>query len=219
MARNWDAISYVSRSKYREHIADHLHGEGPATPSEIAEATGHALPHVSRALSQLRDRGLVELLVSEEEHHGRLYGLTEDGRAAVTNMRRDQLEARLTISRPDRFSKPRLLQFLQNELGDSLRWVERYTDNTAEITFVHSNPRDDPADEGVLLCELALAWRSDIPDSAVNAFGNNRYMVGGFESVIALYLFPDDASHYAISTDTSMEVSIGSLVNQCFARL
>ena len=57
--------------------------EGPATPSRIAADKGIAIAHVSRALSGLREdeRGMVELLVSEEQKKGRVYGITEKGEA------------------------------------------------------------------------------------------------------------------------------------------
>lgn len=219
MARDWDAVSYVSRSKYREGIAVYLYDQGPAAPSEIADITGHALPHVSRALTQLRERDLVTLLVSEDQHHGRLYGLTQMGRAAVEHLRHDDLTAKMTVSGPDGFSKPGLLSLLRDELGDSLKRVERYTNDSAEVTFLDSSPQQDPVDEPVLLSELVLEWRERLPETAVHAFGNQRYMVGGFESMTALYLFPDDDSHYAISVDSAIDIPVRSLVEQCFKLL
>lgn len=219
MVRDWDAVSYVSRSKYREDIAVALYEQGPAAPSDIAETTGLALPHVSRALTQLRERDLVTLLVSEDQHHGRLYGLTKPGRSAVEHLRHDDLIARMTVRDPESFSKPALLSFLRDKFGESLLRIERYTDDTAEVIFLDSNGQEPPTDDLVLLSEAVLAWREQLPDSAVRTFGEQRYMVGGFDSVIALCLFPDEESHYAISTDSSIDISLNSLVEQCFERL
>lgn len=216
MSRDWDAVSYVGRSKYRERIAAHLYDHGAAAPSEIADAAGYALPHVSRALAQLRDEGLVELLVSEDQHHGRLYGLTDTGRGAVEHLRRDRLASRMTVSAPEQFTDQELLSFLRDELGGSLRRVERYTDDTAEVTFVRSELCGETIDDHLLLTELALAWRRQVPDEAVRSFGEEEYMVEGFESILALYPFPDEESHYAVSADASVEVSVRSLVEQCF---
>jgi DNA-binding MarR family transcriptional regulator len=58
--------------------------DGAATPSTIAEATGLKMAHSSRSLKQLRERGMVELLVSESVFKGRVYGLTDTGKAAWT---------------------------------------------------------------------------------------------------------------------------------------
>lgn len=76
---DWDDVSYVISSQYRRTVLGQL-AAGPATPSQLAADTDHAIANVSRALRQLRDRGLVELLVSEERRKGRVYGVTETGR-------------------------------------------------------------------------------------------------------------------------------------------
>ena len=80
MADDWDLISYVIRSQYRIEVLARL-AEGPATPSRIATDQEIAIAHVSRALSGLRedDHELVELLVSEEQRKGRVYGITDEG--------------------------------------------------------------------------------------------------------------------------------------------
>lgn len=80
----WDEYSYVVSSKYRVATITHL-SDGPATPSQIATDSGLKITHISRALAELREKGLVDLLVSEDRKKGRVYGLTEDGRA-VTEM-------------------------------------------------------------------------------------------------------------------------------------
>lgn len=75
----WDDISYVISSQYRWTVLGQL-AAGPATPSQLAVDTGHAIANVSRALQQLRARGFVELLVSEDRRKGRVYGITDTGR-------------------------------------------------------------------------------------------------------------------------------------------
>lgn len=72
---HWDEVSFVIRSKYRTSVLEKLN-DGPATPSRIASYSNLSLSHVSRALRELRDRELVELLVSEHQKKGRLYGPT-----------------------------------------------------------------------------------------------------------------------------------------------
>lgn len=77
-----DRASFILNSTYRTAIVETLQ-ERPATPSQIAEEHDIRPPHVSRGLSQLREYGIVRLLVSEDTHKGRLYGLTEEGAIAA----------------------------------------------------------------------------------------------------------------------------------------
>lgn len=78
VAEEWDDVSYVISSRYRVATLRRL-GEGPTTPSRIAEDTDLSVAHVSRALQELRDHDLTELLVSEDRKKGRVYGITEHG--------------------------------------------------------------------------------------------------------------------------------------------
>lgn len=80
MDEDWDLISFVVRSQYRVDVLSRL-VEGPATPSKIAADRDIAIAHVSRALSGLREseRDMVELLVSEDQKKGRVYGVTDKG--------------------------------------------------------------------------------------------------------------------------------------------
>lgn len=79
MTSDWEAIGYVVSSTYRVEVLDRL-ADSPAPPSTIAEETDCAISHVSRALQDLRDRGLVDLLVPESRKKGRIYGITDEGR-------------------------------------------------------------------------------------------------------------------------------------------
>ena len=73
----WDDVGFVISSSYRVSVLDRL-SEGPATPTQIATDSESAVAHVSRALQELRDRSLVELLVPEQRRKGRVYGITDD---------------------------------------------------------------------------------------------------------------------------------------------
>lgn len=79
---DYDAVSYVISSRYRTTVLLELDG-GPATPSAIAERTDDGIAHVSRALGELRDHEIVELLVDEERKKGRIYGLCESAEELV----------------------------------------------------------------------------------------------------------------------------------------
>ncbi|ACV48146.1 ArsR family transcriptional regulator [Halomicrobium sp. ZPS1] len=75
---DWDDVSFVISSRYRVAAMRRL-DEGPSTPSNIADDASVGLAHVSRALQELRESELVDLLVSDERKKGRVYGLTEEG--------------------------------------------------------------------------------------------------------------------------------------------
>jgi DNA-binding MarR family transcriptional regulator len=79
MDTDWDEIGFVISSRYRV-IALRRLAVGPATPSQIAEDADVGIAHVSRALQDLREKKLVDLLVSDDRKKGRVYGLTEHGR-------------------------------------------------------------------------------------------------------------------------------------------
>ena len=74
----WDDVSFVISSGYREGVLGCLAGS-PATPSQLAADSEMTISHASRALSERRERSLVELLVDEERRKGRIYGLTDRG--------------------------------------------------------------------------------------------------------------------------------------------
>lgn len=80
MSTDWDEIGYIISSRYRV-IALRRLSVGPATPSQIATDEDVGIAHVSRALQDLRERSLVDLLVSEDRKKGRVYGLTDEGEA------------------------------------------------------------------------------------------------------------------------------------------
>jgi len=79
MSSNWEIIGYVVSSKYRVIVLERLI-ESPAPPSSIARDASCTVSHVSRALQELREHGLVDLLVPESRKKGRIYGITDKGR-------------------------------------------------------------------------------------------------------------------------------------------
>jgi DNA-binding MarR family transcriptional regulator len=79
---DYEAASAITSSVYRQATMTVL-SAGAATPAQIAAATDHGISHISRALSDLRERTLVELVVPEETKKGRLYALTDEGETAM----------------------------------------------------------------------------------------------------------------------------------------
>lgn len=87
---DWDEISYVISSRYRVAVLRRL-ASSPATPSRIATEADCSIAHVSRALQELRERSLVELLVSEDRKKGRVYGITEAGQTVWDRIESEDL--------------------------------------------------------------------------------------------------------------------------------
>jgi DNA-binding MarR family transcriptional regulator len=79
MSSDWGVVGYVVSSKYRVVVLERL-SESSAPPSTIASDADCSVSHISRALQELRSRGLVDLLVPESRKKGRIYGITDEGR-------------------------------------------------------------------------------------------------------------------------------------------
>lgn len=77
---DWDLLGFITASKYRRAAVAGLVESRASTPSALADSSDCDIAHISRALGELRERDLVELLVDEDTKKGRLYGLTDAGR-------------------------------------------------------------------------------------------------------------------------------------------
>jgi DNA-binding MarR family transcriptional regulator len=73
---DWADYSFVVRGQNRRKVLLALEKE--KTPTQVAEETKLNLSHVSRALKELTERGLVEC-VTPEEKVGRIYRATPEG--------------------------------------------------------------------------------------------------------------------------------------------
>lgn len=73
--------AFVVRSPHRRKVLGRL-VDGAAIPAQIREDTGQEYSRVSEAANSLRDRGLIKLLVDEDEKRGRLYAITDRGKEA-----------------------------------------------------------------------------------------------------------------------------------------
>lgn len=61
--------------------------KGPRTPSNIAQSSGEYLTHVSRALKEMADHGLVECMTPEQSKN-RIYQITKYGREILVHLRK-----------------------------------------------------------------------------------------------------------------------------------
>lgn len=73
-----DDVRFVRATTYRRVLLKRL-VTGPATPTQLVTETDYSLSYVSLGLGELREQGLIELLVSEDRKKGRVYGSTERG--------------------------------------------------------------------------------------------------------------------------------------------
>lgn len=73
---DWEKYSFVVRSKNRKKVLKNL--DSPKTPSQLREKTGINLSHISRALSELKEEGIVKCLTPNQKL-GRVYKRTEVG--------------------------------------------------------------------------------------------------------------------------------------------
>ena len=81
-SRLWSDFSFVVSSGYRERVISSVAAR-PKLPMQMAKETSLRLGHVSRALRELREHGLVECLTPTAKGRGRLYALTKDGSSLV----------------------------------------------------------------------------------------------------------------------------------------
>lgn len=82
-----EKLSYVMSSRQREKVLASIF-PGPKTPAQIAKETELRLPHVSRALSELRRAELAVCL--NAARRGKLYGPSETGRLVFEEIRRSR---------------------------------------------------------------------------------------------------------------------------------
>lgn len=72
-----DAFAYVKRSKNRQQVIQVL-SKGRKTPNDIVEKMDARFSLISRTLSELKDKNIVEC-INEQDRVGRIYRLTDIG--------------------------------------------------------------------------------------------------------------------------------------------
>ena len=73
-----ETLEFVQKSKYRQNVLKALDGN-VLMPKEIAERSGIKVNHVSKVLSDLKSKDLIEC-INPEVRKGRLYRVTEKGK-------------------------------------------------------------------------------------------------------------------------------------------
>ncbi|GAB3411047.1 hypothetical protein GCM10027435_02250 [Haloparvum alkalitolerans] len=141
MGQESDTAAYVLNSKYRRGVLRELGDTDRATPTQLAEAVDEPRPHISRALSELREEDVVELRVSEGRSVGRYYGLTDDGEGVWTEIRDRLRKVEWSVSEPSTDRQRRLVDRARDAFGDELRSVGCCEGDSVRFLF---------ADEAVL---------------------------------------------------------------------
>jgi predicted transcriptional regulator len=72
-----DTLEFIKRSTYRQRVLKALDGN-VLMPTEIAERSNIKTNHVSKVLSELKSKELIEI-INPEARKGRLYRLTDVG--------------------------------------------------------------------------------------------------------------------------------------------
>lgn len=79
-----ETLDFVKRSSYRQNVLKALE-DNVLMPKEIAERSNIKTNHVSKVLSELKSKELIEL-VNPEARKGRLYRLTKKGEEIVKEL-------------------------------------------------------------------------------------------------------------------------------------
>ena len=77
--------SYVQISKYREKTLKSI-GDDVKIPTNIARDSGIRTNHISKVLSELKSKEIVEC-INEEARKGRLYRLTDTGKEVLDTIK------------------------------------------------------------------------------------------------------------------------------------
>lgn len=80
-----DTINFVKQSQYRQRVLKALEDD-VLMPKQIAESSDIKLNHVSKVLSELRSKELIEVL-DDSVRKGRLYRLTDLGEEMADNLK------------------------------------------------------------------------------------------------------------------------------------
>lgn len=82
---SWDEVSYVIASKTRRSIILKL--ETPRTPTFLAKDLDLNLANVSRAITELEDKGIVVCLTPKQKV-GKIYSLTKKGKDIISKIQK-----------------------------------------------------------------------------------------------------------------------------------
>ena len=82
---SWDDVSYVIASKTRKSVISRL--ETPRTPTLLAKDLDLNLANISRAITELEDKGIVVCLTPKHKV-GKIYSLTKKGKDIAVKVKK-----------------------------------------------------------------------------------------------------------------------------------
>lgn len=216
MSETWDAAGYIASSRYRLAVCKLLSREGPDLPSRIAEELDLAQPHVSRALSELRERDIVELLVPESQQKGRLYGLTSEGEAALTRLRGQAVNVEFVDE--SRFPHESLLEYLLDAHESEFRLAISHDEDRTDVYFAADAAERTHDEESI--SRLVASLEADDPNGFdSSAVGPTQFVVRGLERATVVHLSTDRDEDVYLSLERGTDVSVESFVENCQAHL
>lgn len=221
MSDAWDVAGYIASSRYRASVCEFLDREGPELPSRIAERLDLAQPHVSRALSELRERGVVELLVPESQQKGRLYGLTREGKTALVRLHGDAASVSVSFVAAEAFPYRSLVDYLGEEHGADLRLVVARDGDDSEA-YAASEAARERYDERSLATLVAALRAGDttVDDKLVDLpTGERQFVVRGFEHSLLVRLPVGDDAEVLVALERDADVDVTAFADACRRRL
>lgn len=208
MTDTWDAAGFVASSRYRLAVCEYLAAQGPGLPSEIAVETDLAQPHVSRALSELRERNVVELLVPESQQKGRLYGLTGSGRVALDRLKNGRDAVDVEVVDRAEFPHDALLDYLEDSHPSVAQAVAAYDGDVASVHFLdgEASDRETP--------HIAQLYATTTPTDRLTSgsTGRHEFTVYGLENVTLVDLTVGDDHRVGVSLCDEADVPMRSFV-------
>lgn len=215
MTDAWDATGYIASSRYRLAVCEYLTEYGPGLPSEIAVETDLAQPHVSRALSELRERDVVELLVPETQQKGRLYDLTSRGRVALNQLSRGRNTIDVQVVDQAEFPCDDVVEFLFEEYGDDVTAVAQYDGEVADVHCFGSPPAECSESPIIQL------WEATEPNGELTPMDgdSHEFTVYGLESVTLVEVLLEEERRLGVSLRESADVTVRAFVERLETRL
>ncbi len=202
-----DVDAYLMSSKYRQLVLRRLGGEGPATPKEIAAATDARRPHISRALKELKERGIVELRVDETRQVGRYYGLTGQGKAAWERLQDEIRHVPWSVEAPDDPMSARVVQTAKAELGETLRAVVDYDGERVRFRYVADGVLEQYTDEEVDRCIQSFVFDHQL-DSVTMPNETVQSEVVTFTELTLVRVGAGENRRFAVSFDNEADVEV-----------
>lgn len=162
-----DLAAFVLNSRYRRIVLEALAFNEQATPQEIADHTEDRRPHISRALSELRDKDIVELRVPEHEQIGRYYGLTEIGESVWEQVKSRIRPIEWTVVDPETPQQQALLAFAEDHFGDALRFIGEHRDGVIELIYADQTILSSYTDEEIERTLRKFVFQLSLNDAAL----------------------------------------------------